>query len=78
MAIQAGISLPFLLLCKSFRGVSASVSELQDLQQFVGDATGSMPVCYVNHFEKYRSRPQRGKIYGSLSVMPPAAYRFVM
>ncbi len=39
---------------------------------------GTHPFCYVNHFEKYRPRSQSGKIYGSLSVMTPAACRFVL
>jgi len=33
------------LLCNSFRKASVSAAEHQDLQQFVGDAAGSMPVC---------------------------------
>ena len=40
------------LLCKSFCGASHSTAELQDLQHFVGDASGSMPVCYVKSFCK--------------------------
>ena len=34
------------LLCKSFRTVSFSGTELHDLRNFVGDATGIMPVCF--------------------------------
>ena len=36
-----------LLLCKSFCKASVSAAELQDLQCFVGDAAGSMPVYYI-------------------------------
>jgi len=32
-------------LCESFCGASASPARQRDLQQFVGDAAGSMPVC---------------------------------
>ena len=35
-----------ILLCKSFRAVPFSGTELHDLRNFVGDAAGSMPVLY--------------------------------
>ena len=35
------------LLCKSLRKASASGAKHRDLQHFVGDAAGSMPVCYA-------------------------------
>ena len=36
----------FILLCKSFGKASASAAKQQDLQSFVGDAAGSMPVVF--------------------------------
>jgi len=34
------------LLCTFFRKASFTVTERQDLQQFVGDAAGSIPVFF--------------------------------
>ena len=36
-----------LLLCKSHREASASGAKYRDLQHFVGDASGIMPVCFA-------------------------------
>ena len=60
-----------------FEKYRPSSAKGQDLRQFVGDATGSMPVCYINLSARLRPRPQSSKIYSSLSVMPPTACRFV-
>ena len=44
---REGTEIPSLfLLCKSFRKASASGTKQRDLQHFVGDAAGIMPVCF--------------------------------
>ena len=36
------------MLCKSFYNASASAAEPEDLHPLVGEAAGSMPVCFLN------------------------------
>ena len=52
-------------------------SDIHPLCSTAAPAFRCRSICYVNLSAKHRPRPQSFTIYSALSVMPPAACRFV-